>query len=284
MSKRKRGQGPISINSDKRDIDVVIPVYSNFEVVEQTIKHLNANSPGIKFGIYLVDDCSPDFNPKGRDFYERAKDFPNVIKVIRHMKNMGFPATVNDGVKEGNSKYILILNSDVYLMAGALEVLKIQLDANSDIAITAPVLSFFPDSPDPARPAGKVQHAGIVFDINGQPYHIFNGWSREHPFINVVRDVNAVTGACMLVRRSLFEEVGGFDPLYEKGTFEDVDLCLRFRMLGYKIRVLPQANGYHATGISAMKANGFPLARNSNLFRARFGDSIPYDDFIFAGM
>lgn len=283
MTRKRRDKGKIDFKADIRDVDVVIPVFSNFEVVEKAIEALNANTKNVKFQIFLVDDCSPDYHPNGSGFYERAKLMPNVTRIVRHTANLGFPQTVNDGAKLGNSKYILILNSDVILQSEALEILFIQLEANADIGITAPKLLFFPNSADPARPAGRVQHAGVVFDIQSRPYHIYNGWNSEHPMVNVVRDMNCATGACLLIRRKLFEELGGFDPVYERGTWEDIELCLRVRMLNYKIRYLPQAVGYHFTGLSAEKSGGFPLNRNASIFKARWGDNIPYDEWIFSG-
>lgn len=281
---RKRNKGPVDFGGVRKDVDVVIPVYGNFEAVKANISALNENTENVKFQIFLVDDASPDYHPNGNAFYEYAKTMPNVAKVIRHVKNTGFPQTVNDGAAAGNSKYILVLNSDVILQKNALDILVTQLDNNSDIGITFPKLIFFPNSADPARPGGKVQHAGIVFDIQGRPYHIYNGWNPEHPMVNVVRDMNAATGACLLIRRSLWNEIGGFDTVYSPGTFEDIQFCLQVRQLRYRIRYLPQSLGFHFTGMSAEKSGGFPLNRNGNIFRARFGDNIPYDEFLYAGV
>ena len=280
---RKRNKGKVDFSTNRVDVDVVIPIYGNFDVVKANIEALNKNTKNVKFQIILVDDASPDYHPKGNEFYENAKTMPNVAKVIRHVKNTGFPQTVNDGVAAGNSKYILVLNSDVILQENALDILHTQLENNADIGITFPKLIFFPNSSDPGRPGGKVQHAGVVFDIQGRPYHIYNGWNPEHPMVNVVRDMNAATGACMLIRRSLFQEIGGFDNVYAPGTYEDIQFSLQVRQLGYKLRYLPQALGYHFTGMSVEKSGGFPLNRNANIFRARFGESVPFDEWIFQG-
>ena len=281
---RKRNKGPVDFKVDIKDVDVVIPIYGNFEMVKGNIEALNANTKNVKFNIYLVDDCSPDYHPNGAGFYEHAKTMPNVTKIIRHTKNMGFPQTVNDGAALGSSKYILVLNSDVILQDGALDILHTQLVNNDDIGITFPKLLFFPNSSDPGRPGGKVQHAGIVFDIQGRPYHIYNGWNANHPMVNVVRDMNAMTGACFLIRRNLWKEIGGFDPIYERGTWEDIELSLRVRQMNYKIRFLPQSVGFHYTGMSAEKSGGFPLNRNAGIFKVRFGDNIPFDEFLYAGV
>jgi GT2 family glycosyltransferase len=141
------------------------------------------------------------------------------------------------------------------------------------------------ESTDPKRPAGKIQHVGIVYNILQQPYHLYSGWDGNHPATQQVRDVNAVTGACFLIRRNLWQNLKGFSLDYGKGTFEDLDLCTRTRMSGFSIRVLPQAVVYHQANLSVIAAGeGYPMERNAQIFKAKFGEVIPYDDWLTAGL
>jgi GT2 family glycosyltransferase len=146
-------------------------------------------------------------------------------------------------------------------------------------------LLFFPNQNDPDRPAGKVQSAGLFFDATGEPYHPFSGWDENEPLVNVVRDVNATTGATFLIRRNVWQQLKGFSLDYGRGTWEDVDISFRTRLLGLKIRVLPQAVGFHYTNLSVLgDKQGFPLNHNRDIFKAKFAQIIPYDSWIQSGI
>ena len=99
----------------------------------------------------------------------------------------------------------------------------------------------YPDS-------GKVQHAGIEM-VQGAPEHVFRGVEADDPRVCTVRDLDMVTGACLLVRRGLFEEIGGFDTDYLNGV-EDIDLCLHVRERGYRVVFCPHSIVGHFEGQS----------------------------------
>jgi len=127
------------------------------------------------------------------------------------------------------------------------------------------------NSTSPIRPAGRVQHIGLSLNINGEVTHPLISWSPTHPKTQVSRDVWAVTGACLSVRRDAFNKVGGFDKIYGRGTFEDVDLCLKVRQLGFRIYIDANAQAYHYVGASAEKRNEpFPIMENKMIFQSRW--------------
>lgn len=261
-------------------VDIVYPVYGQYPAFETSLRTLPDALQDVSYKVYVTDDCSPDYEAAGKEFY-KTHSFASA-KVFK--QNSGYARAVNSAAQEGTAKYILIMSTDVFLKAGSVKIMVEHLAANPDIGIISPKLLFPPNSKDGSRPANKIQHAGMVFDVNKRPYHLFAGWPEDHPFVNQVRDVNIVTGACFLIRRSLWHQMKGYSLDYGKGTFEDMDLCIRVRMAGYKIRWLPQAEGYHVANLSVIGAKEeFPLGRNYDIFKAKFGDIIPYDDFLFAG-
>lgn len=266
----------------KPDVSVVIPVYGNLDVLEHTLTYLGKSIEGLNSEVILVDDKSPDFN---QDIYiEYQKKFPFISHVKYRRENGGFPATCNDGAKLATSDYILFLSTDVYIHDAAVKILLEQLKNNPELGITFPKLLFFPNSNDPGRPAGKIQHAGIAFDFDQNPIHVFVGWEPDHPFANRVKDYNACTGGCFMIKRKLFYEIGGFDVGFGRGTSEDISLCMEVRMRKYNIRYLPQAMGYHYVAASAQRYNKpFAVRENIDRFKAKYKDVIPFDYWLYCG-
>lgn len=263
-------------------IDVVIPVYGQFSTLAQGLANLDSAMGGIPYRTYLTDDFSPDLKPAGESFYAQIR---GKVDIQYHKTNMGFGKSCNDAAMRGTSKYILVHSTDVILFDDSVRIMYEQLENNPDIAIAAPMLLFFPNSNDPVRPANKVQSVGLFFDAEGMPYHPFVGWDNDHPLVNMVRDVNAVTGAVFLIRRKVWEALKGFSLDYGRGTWEDVDLSVRVRAGGSRIRILPQARGYHFTNLSVLdgKTGGFPINHNQEIFRAKFSAIVPYDAWWLSG-
>ena len=98
-------------------------------------------------------------------------------------------------------------------------------------------------------PDDTVQHAGIVMGVGGIAEHAFRGLPADVPGVcrqlQTTRNYSAVTGACLLTRREVFDEVGGFDEEQLPVTFSDVDLCLKMRRVGYRVVYVPYAKLYH---------------------------------------
>jgi GT2 family glycosyltransferase len=266
-------------------IDIVYPVYGQYQSFNKSLGSIADAVADIPWKLYVTDDCSKDYETTGKILYQQLKTLPNLGSLQIHKENMGYGKTVNDAAMVGRAKYILVMTTDVYLTPNSVKIMVDHLEHNPQLAIISPKMLFPPDSQDPQRPAGKVQHVGIVYNVGLQPYHLYSGWDANHPVTNQVRDVNAVTGACFLIRRNVWQQLKGFALDYGKGTFEDLDLCTRVRMMGLGIRVLPQAIVYHYANLSVLAAGeGYPMDRNSKIFHAKFGDIIPYDDWLLTGL
>lgn len=284
MSKKKNNN-PVEIV----DFDVAIPVYSNYEFIIKNLEFLRTSAGGLKYNVYITDDCSPDYKSVGEALWKQVRqDFPEVKSILVHRQNTGYGKSVNDAAHLGKAPFILILNSDILLLPESIKFMIDHMRGAQEVGITFPKLLFFPNSPQSHKPAGKIQHCGIVFDINGNPYHNMIGWEADHPFVNSVKDYNACTGACFIIRRKIWEKLNGYDLSYGKGYFEDVDLCLKVRLEKYLIRYLPMSVGYHFTNASTDKfgveAFGDIINRNNYIFKQKWEKRIPYDEFILNAM
>lgn len=258
------------------DLDIVIPVRNQFDYLKKCLDALPEACAGLRYMVYITDN---DSDKQAReDFYHTLDLHKNVVAIFN--QNVGFPGACNYGANMGRSKDILFLNSDCFMQPGSIAIMVSKLHSDQSIGIVGPKL-VFPESEsyDQARPAGKIQHAGLSFDMTGTPQHIFVGWDGDHPKANIPCEVPAVTGACLLIGRELFKSVGGFYDGYGAGTFEDVDLACAVRAKGLIVWYEPTACGWHVAGGSATREHiSFPLMRNKSIFQGRWQSKIYWSD------
>jgi len=159
---------------------------------------------------------------------------------------------------------------------------------NPEIGLCGLKLIFPQDSTDPGRPAGRVQHIGHGIDVRGEVTHPLMGWLPENPKCCVSREVQSVTGAVFMVRRSVFIKAGGFFEGYGKGYFEDVDLNLTIQSLptgqgsNYKIWLNAEATATHWTGATFIKKNEpVPMEVNRIILLQRKGKMLINDSFTY---
>lgn len=282
-------------------LDVVIPVYGRPDLLRQCLEALEVNTLAIDYNLILVDDKSPDPG----EMEPLYSSLNGKARLLRHEANMGFPTTCNDGAAQGNSPAILFLNTDVILQPGAIKAMLDTLWSDdlppSMIAphegpcgVVGPMLLFPEDSTDAHRPAGKIQHAGMDFNLSGQPIHVNIGWSPDNPKVTMQRGVQAVTGACMMARREVWNAVtkayqlvndpstGGFNLVYGRGTYEDLEFCFAARSRDFRVVYEPRAVGHHLVGgSSALKGEGYDLQRNLSIFRARCGHLMLWSEWMW---
>jgi GT2 family glycosyltransferase len=150
-----------------------------------------------------------------------------------------FSAKVNAGAAAASGEQLLLFNDDLEVTAG--EWLTSMLEYSQEPAIGAVGAKLL-------YPDGRLQHVGMILGVAGIAAHAFH----QHPGVSpgyagsavMVRNYSAVTGACLMTRRSAFEEVGGFDERFPV-DFNDVDYCLRLQRAGYRIVFTPWAQLYH---------------------------------------
>jgi O-antigen biosynthesis protein len=193
------------------------------------------------------------------------------IRLLVMPGNYGFAAASNAGATVARGAALLFLNSDVIPTApGWLPALLGALQADSRLAAVGPKLLF---------DDGSLQHAGLYFsrDLLGKWYnrHYHKGLPRDFAPACVDRRVPAVTGACLLVRRSLIEELGGFSEDYIIGDYEDSDLCLRLRHAGHEIGYVAKVELFHLERQSIQHHAGYvrgaACAYNRHLHAERWG-------------
>jgi GT2 family glycosyltransferase len=214
--------------------------------------------------ILVVDDCSPT-----------PLDLPSAngdrVRVLRTPKNLMFSGACNHGAGTATGEVLVFLNNDAIAQPGWLESLLSCLKQNPGVAIVGARL---------LHRDGTVQHAGVAFSQrDGVPRHVYRGFPGDHPAVVRDRDFQAVTGACMAVYATAFHEAGGFDTGFTNG-YEDIDLCMRIRALGHRVRYCAAATLVHHESTSRRKdATQSDATEHSNvrLFMSRWSDA-PRDE------
>ena len=246
-------------------IDVVIVTGGRFDMLTKCLDALYDDP--VSKRIILIDNNTPAEERIANGHLFNSND---QLKSVRLTNEVGFAQANNEGARMGSSPLIMFLNDDVELTTGAIQTV---VDTFQDETIGAVGIKLlFPlDSTSPIRPAGKVQHVGMALDIRGNAEHPLVGWSADNPRVCINRDVIAITGACLTIRRSLFNKIQGFDPVYGMGTWEDVDLCFKVRAAGFRNYVNVSALGYHYVGSTAEKKRiPFPLQHNKMIFQSKW--------------
>lgn len=275
---RKRHSPSPTLTSTKPQflVDVVMPIFGQLEGAKKSVESLPAAMGDVPYRLCLVDNGSLQ-----KEVGEWIDSFEPMVRKVHLKSNQGFAGGVNEGAKRGSAPLIMVLTTDVTLFEGAGDKMIRVLD-DPTVGLVGPMLLFPPGSQH--GPPERVQHAGMCFNLQAKPFHIFIGWTPDHPKVNQQRDMQAVTGACFITRREIFTKLGGMNEIYGLGTYEDMEFCFLVRSLDRRIVFEPSARGYHAVGGSLGQSpdtSGFPLGRNESIFKANVGEYIQWDEFKF---
>ena len=224
-------------------VSLIVPLYGRYDFVESQMVEWARDSwvrDNVEL-IYVLDDPAIA-QPFRAHAEELTKLYGVPFRWVWGNANRGFSGANNLGAAHAHGEYLLFLNSDVFpQQPGWLQQMVDALAARPDIGVIAPRLVFA---------EGGIQHAGMRFER----LHEHDVWINHHPYMGLdpsldphkgLTVVQAVTGACMLLRRVDFDRVGGWDTGYLIGDFEDSDLCLKLRDGGQQVAYLPQVQLTH---------------------------------------
>jgi GT2 family glycosyltransferase len=215
-------------------VTIVIPVFNRLDLTMQCLDALRRTTPTGLYEIVIVDNASTD----GTTDYLRRERAAGRLKAVINATNLGFGRACNRAAGLARGDYVLFLNNDTIPLAGWLEPLIATLDDRSVGAVGSRL--FYPN--------GTLQHAGITLE-NGIPDHIHRAQPGDFAPALAQRDYPAVTGACIIFRRDLLEQLEGFDEIYEMYV-EDVDLCLRVWDAGFRVVYQPASALVHLESAS----------------------------------
>jgi len=223
------------------EIAIIIPTKDNVDVLRRCLDSIISRSTYKQYRIVLVDNGSTD--RKTFSYYESLRQDEKIV-LLHDDRPFNFSALNNLAVKRIDADYLLFLNNDTEVISpGWLEEM-LGLAQRADVGAVGGLL-YYSDN--------TVQHGGIIVGIGGVAGHAHKYVPRDDfgsfGRLKVVQNFSAVTAACLMMRRSVFAEIGGFEEELSH-AFNDVDLCLRIREKGYLVVYTPFVELYHHESLS----------------------------------
>lgn len=227
-------------------LSIVVVSHNTGEILQKCLSSIYENPPSVEFEVILVDNASSD----GTIEFVRKK-FQEVC-VIENKKNRGFSAANNQGIAISKGNLILLLNSDAIILPGSLEAMIKFMNEHCRAGAIGPKIF----NPDGTFQISFWSFPGLFGEFVRKILNIFLRFHFFRNFFdkiyNETKEVDWVTGACLLTRREVIEKVGVLDENFFM-YFEDVDWCYRMKKVGWKIYYAPQAKIIHFSGKSMEK-------------------------------
>jgi len=249
---------------EAKKISIIIPVRDRVDLLARCLASLTSKTTYAPYEIVVVDNDSQ--SEEARAYFSNFKH-----ALLRYSGPFNYSAINNFAVEQTDSPWLLFLNNDTEVIDGEWLTLMAEHIQRPEIGAVGPKL-LYPDD--------TVQHAGIVLGVGGIAEHAFRGLPADVPGVcrqlQTTRNYSAVTGACLLTRREVFEEVGGFDEERLPVTFSDVDLCLKMRRVGYRVVYVPFAKLYHHESATRRPAVE-PL--ETEVMRERWPEVLEHDPY-----
>jgi GT2 family glycosyltransferase len=253
---------------DRPKISIIIPTKDRIDLLKRCIESIQNRSSYDNYEIIIVDNMSQE-----EETAAYLDGLGKSYRIIKFNEKFNYSKLNNYAAEFARGEHLLFLNNDIEVLnSDWLEAMLEQSQRDEIGCVGAKLL--YPDR--------KIQHVGVVVGWGGRAEHIYK-WLHSNDigymghFVSI-RNYSAVTAACMMLRKSIFNEVGGFDERFEIG-FGDVDLCLRVRELGYENLFTPYAELLHYESATRGRSFSFdPHPNDTKRFIERWQEYIKGGD------
>ena len=218
-------------------VSILIPTRDGYDILKKCITGIFEKTTYPNYEIIILNNetrCQ-----KTLAYFEKLKRYEN-ITILEYHKPFNYSAINNFGVKYAKGEVIALLNNDVEVISKGWLTEMVQHALRPEIGAVGAKLYYDDET---------IQHAGVVLGIGGVAGHSHKYFQKnEYGYfsrLKIIQNYSAVTGACLVVRKKLFEELGGLDEENLKVAFNDVDFCLKVQKLGYRNLWTPYAELYH---------------------------------------
>jgi GT2 family glycosyltransferase len=238
-------------------LSVLIPVHGQAQLTAACLKALR-DAGGGPMEVIVVDNGSTD----GTRALLQANPW---VRSLRVERNLGFARATNLAAQRARGEFLVLLNNDTEVRPGWDAPIRDELACPATGAVGLRLL--YPD--------GSIQHAGLAFGPDGLPWHVYRGFPAEAPEVMRRRSMNAVTGACMALRRDTWQKLGALDENFIN-CYEDVDLCLRLRQAGLEVVYRPDGCVVHHEGRT--EGRGDHVTHSWLVLQEKWAGRLPFDE------
>jgi GT2 family glycosyltransferase len=256
-------------------VSIIMPSRNRADMCETAIESVFRLTDYPDFELILVDNNSDESS--FHEMVERWKQKePDRFHCVHDHDKFNFSRLINNGAKVAQGSYLLLLNNDTEVISGDWITCLVEQTQRDSVGAVGVKLLYKTDI---------VQHAGVVVGLLGLAGHTFVGAPKDAPgytyYLKAVNNYSALTAACLMVKRSDFDKVGGFDEALAV-EFNDVDFCLHLLELGKRNIYVPHVSLYHYESVS----RGHPHTNSEsykqhlkdvNIFRERWQRYIDHD-------
>jgi GT2 family glycosyltransferase len=252
-------------------VSIIIPTKDKADLLRRCIESIEGTTDYKNYEVLVVDNLSRE--AETLKYLNALQSRRETFRVVEFKENFNYSRINNFAAKYAAGEHYLFLNNDVEVISPEwISAMLEQSQRKESGCVGAKLL--YPD--------GKVQHVGVIIGWGGRAEHIYKWYdSRDIGYLGhfvSIRNYSAVTAACMMVKKTVFEEAGGFDEKFKVG-FGDVDLCLRIQKRGYVNVYTPYAELYHhesATRNPTLEGDSHP--QDTELFVTRWREIIENGD------
>ncbi|MBL8511864.1 MAG: glycosyltransferase, partial [Betaproteobacteria bacterium] len=228
--------GPLTVpTSATPRFSIIIPVYGQHLLTYTCLHSIAATCAALSIEVIVIDDCSPE--PAAEALREVAG-----VTIVRNDTNLGFLRNCNKAAQLARGEYIVLLNNDTIVTGDWLREMQ-AVFANQPDAGLVGVKLIYPD--------GKLQEAGGIVWRDGSAWNLGRDGDPDRPEYNFLREVDYCSGACLMIPRDFWNQLGGFDDIYAPAYYEDTDLAFRVRQAGRRVFYQPRAVVVHFEGKSS---------------------------------
>jgi GT2 family glycosyltransferase/glycosyltransferase involved in cell wall biosynthesis len=257
--------------SETPRVSIVVPVYNKIAYTVACLRSLAQHADPTPFEVIVVDDGSSDAT---REQLAQIEG----VRTVRNAQNLGFVGSCNAGAAQARGEFVFFLNNDTVVTHDWLGALLRCFEQESDAGLVGSKLVY---------PDGRLQEAGGIVFRDGSGWNYGRFGDPADPSYNFRREVDYCSGAAILIRRELFERLGGFDSRYAPAYYEDTDLAFGVRAAGLKVFYEPRSTVIHFEGVTAGTDTGSGMKRyqviNREKFQAKWPEALatqpaPIDD------
>jgi GT2 family glycosyltransferase len=223
-------------------VSLIIPTRDQFEMLSRCISSIIEKTSYPNYEIVILDNQSEE---KGTIDYFQTVEKEEAVRVFHYDHPFNFSAINNYGVGKAKGDIIGFVNNDIEVISPNWLTEMVSHATRQKVGCVGAKL-YYPDE--------RIQHAGVILGIGGVAGHSHKYVHKSNPGyfsrLLLVQNLSAVTAACMVVRKSVFDQVGGFNESDLAVAFNDVDLCLRVKKAGYRNLWTPYAELFHHESVS----------------------------------